>query len=361
MAPRPRAHLARLEPYEWEASTGAVAAAAGLPASQVVRFDTNTAPWPPVGWEQTLRDLPGMAANEYPHPSNDPLRSALAVHLDVAPEQVIVTCGADEALYLVASCYLGPGRRAVLPTPSFSMFRVVTETVGGRVVPLPLDDAWRVPVESLLAAARQPGVAVIWLCSPNNPTGGLVEAETVRAVAEAAPDAVVVLDEAYCEVAGATLAPLLPHHPNLLLVRTFSKGYGLAGARVGYAVGAPRLVRTLDLVRPPQNVTAFGITAALRALQDQAGLQERVALLRAERSRLDEALRARGWDVVPSQGNFLLARPPEDPGTLGHRLQRHGLVIRTYPTHPRLRAYVRVTVRSPEENARLVALLDSRG
>src|SRR5215813_5235469 len=126
MAPRPRQHITRLEPYEWEAMASEVAEAAGMRESEVVRFDTNTSAWPPVAWEQTVLDAPRLPANEYPHPSNEPLRSSLASRLDVAPEQVVVTSGADEALFLIASAYLGPDRLAVVANPSFSMFRVVS-------------------------------------------------------------------------------------------------------------------------------------------------------------------------------------------------------------------------------------------
>src|SRR4051794_25924990 len=125
MPPRPRPYIERLKPYEWEATSSDVAAAAGIPESEVVRFDTNTAAWPPVAWEQIVLDLPRVPANEYPHPSNEPLRSALAARMGVPPEQVIVTLGADEALLLVASAYLGPDRVAVMADPTFAMFRVV--------------------------------------------------------------------------------------------------------------------------------------------------------------------------------------------------------------------------------------------
>src|SRR5438270_11930831 len=122
MPPRPRAHIAHLDPYEWEALSSEVASAAGISESEVVRFDTNTTPWPPVAWERTVLDAPRLAANEYPHPSNEPLRSALASRLGVEPDQIVVTSGADEALFLLASAYLGPQRSAVVPDPSFSMF-----------------------------------------------------------------------------------------------------------------------------------------------------------------------------------------------------------------------------------------------
>src|SRR5262245_29219127 len=150
MAPRPREHIARLTPYEWEAMASEVAAAAGIVEAEVVRFDTNTTAWPPVAWELTVLDAPRLAANEYPHPSNEPLRSALAARLGVHSEQVVVTSGADEALALIALAYLGPGNVAVIPDPSFSMFRVVTENVGATVRRVPLDGAWDVPQEPLL-------------------------------------------------------------------------------------------------------------------------------------------------------------------------------------------------------------------
>src|SRR5439155_2954725 len=177
MTPRPSAHIARLSPYEWEAMASDVAAAAGIDESEVVRFDTNTTAWPPVAWELTSLDAPRLAANEYPHASNEPLRSALATRLQVRPDQVVVTSGADEALFLLASTYLGPERTAIIPGPSFSMFRVVSEAVGGRVMKVPWDADWDIPRDALLEALREPSVGIVWLCNPNNPTGRLLRAE----------------------------------------------------------------------------------------------------------------------------------------------------------------------------------------
>jgi histidinol-phosphate aminotransferase len=358
MPPRPRDHLERVDPYEWEATASDVAAAAGISESAVVRFDMNTTPWPPVAWEQTVLDLPRLPVNEYPHPSNEPLRSALAKRLGVDADQAVVTAGADEALFLIASAYLGPGRTAVVADPSFSMFRVVTESVGGELIKVPLDEHWDLPPRPLLDAVRHPSVSVVWLCSPNNPTGRLLSADLVQSVLQAAPDAVVCLDEAYYEISNQTLAPLLLEAPNGVLVRTFSKGYGLAGARVGYLVGHPELTRAISIVRLPQNLTAFGIAAACRALDDQPGLQVRVAAIVAERSRLEAELRARGWDLVPGSANFVLGRPPVPAVEVAAWLQGAGIVVRSYPGHPRMSHWLRVTVRSPEEDDRLLRRLD---
>jgi histidinol-phosphate aminotransferase len=360
MAPRPREHIARLEPYEWEAMASEVAAAAGIRESEVVRFDTNTTAWPPVAWEQTVLDAPRLAANEYPHPSNEPLRSSLAARFGVDPAQVVVTCGADEALFLLASVYLGPDRSAVVADPSFSMFRVVTETVGARLVKVAVDADWNLSLEPLLQAARDPSVGVVWLCSPNNPTGRLLPAGFVEAVLRAVPDAIVAVDEAYAEISGESVASAVLGSPNGVLVRTFSKGYGLAGARVGYLMGPIDVTRAVETVRLPQNMTAFGIAAACRALADQSGLAERVAAIVAERQRLETELQRRGWELVPSVANFVLGRPPRPAAEVAAWLQGGGLIVRSYPSHTRLNAWLRVTVRAPEEDDRLLARLDAQ-
>jgi histidinol-phosphate aminotransferase len=359
VTPRPREFIARLTPYEWEAMASEVAATAGIHEAEVVRFDTNTTPWPPVAWERTVLDLARLPINEYPHPSNEPLRSALSARLGVLADQVVVTCGADEALFLVASAFLGPDRIAVVTEPSFSMFRVVTEGVGATLKKVPLDESWDLPLGEFLDAVRDPSVGVVWLCSPNNPTGKVLPPGVVEAVLEAAPRAVVALDEAYAEISGETLAPVIFGAPNGVLVRTFSKGYGLAGARVGYLVGHRELMRTIESIRLPQNMTAFGIAAACHALEDQAGLAQRVAAIVGEREHLKAELRRRGWQLVPSAANFVLGRPPRPAGEVAAWLQGAGLIVRSYPGHPRLDDWLRLTVRAPEEDDRLLRRLDA--
>lgn len=336
-----------------------VARAAGIPESDVVRFDTNTCAWPPVAWERTVLDVPRLPANEYPHPSNEPLRSALARGFGVAPEQVVVTCGADEALALIAQAYLGPGDLAVAADPTFSMFRVVTEAVGAEVLRVPVDETWDLPLERVLDAVRQARVRVVWLCSPNNPTGRSLDAGFVERVLAAAPDVAVVVDEAYSEISGRTLADRVLAADNGILVRTFSKGYGLAGARVGYLVSGAPVTATIESLRLPQNLTAFGIAAASRALADVDGLRARVDEIRTERARLANALCQRGWDLVPSDANFLLVRPAPPAAEIAAWLQAGGLIVRSYAGHPRLNDWLRVTVRAPHENDRLLARLDA--
>ena len=360
MAPQPCPYIRELTPYAWEAFANEVASAAGIDESEIVRFDLNTVPWPPIAWEQTVLDLPRMPVNEYPHPSNEPLRSLLAERLGVTPGQVVVTSGADEALFLLASAFVGPGRRAVALDPSFSMFRVVTEGTGGALLRVPVNESWDVPREALRAALSESNVSLAFLCSPNNPTGRLIPADLIADMARSFPDTLIVADEAYYEIAGVTVAPLLAEHPNLVIVRTFSKAYGLAGARVGYAVGRPDVIDVLESIRLPQNLSAFGVTAAVRAFSNQTEMESRVAELRSERENLEHALQQRGWDTVPSEANFLLGRPPVSALDLGVWLQGAGLIVRSYEGHPRLNDWLRVTVRSPAENARLLSRMDSQ-
>jgi histidinol-phosphate aminotransferase len=222
-----------------------------------------------------------------------------------------------------------------------------------------VDENWDLPFEATLEAARDPSVGVVWLCNPNNPTGRLVDASLVEAVLQAAPDVLVVVDEAYAEISGSSVSPVVLAAPNGVIVRTFSKGYGLAGARVGYLVGQPEVTRMLETVRLPQNMTAFGIAAACRALEDQSGLEERVAAIIAERERFEVELRRRGWELVPSTANFVLGRPPRPAAEVAAWLQGGGLVVRSYPGHARLNEWLRVTVRAPHENDRLLSRLDA--
>jgi histidinol-phosphate aminotransferase len=185
----------------------------------------------------------------------------------------------------------------------------------------------------------------------------LLDAKLVEAVADAVPHSLVVVDEAYYEIAGRSVLPMALRKANVAVIRTFSKGYGLAGARVGYVIGQPQVTQALEKVRPPQNLTTFSVAAACRALADQDGLAARVESIRAERDRLEAELKRRGWQVVPSVGNFLLASPPRSASDVAKWLQGAGLIVRSYPAHPRLKDWLRITVRSPEEDDRLLARL----
>jgi histidinol-phosphate aminotransferase len=337
-----------MQPYEWEPPSASIAKQAGVPEDQVVRFDTNTFPWAGARLDQ----LPPAPLNEYPDTSYSTLTEAIAQYADVPTNRITVGAGADEILDLIAKAYIDDSARVVLSRPTYPMFRILTEMAGGSIdevmaVDLRLDRA------AFLERARRSRLT--WLCNPNNPTGELLPADFVEEVA-ATTDGVLVVDEAYFETSGVTALPLIDTMPNVVVVRSLSKGFGLAGVRVGYALAGSAISEALRRVRPPGSVSVVSAALGAQALSDVAGMRQRVQQVKAERVRLLQQLRALGLEVRDSAANFLLVRTGRSAAAA---LLKRGLVVRTFPTTSPLAEYIRVTVRRPEENDRLVAALQA--
>lgn len=350
-----RPAVLRLDPYAWEPSSAEIARQQGIPIERVVRFDTNTAPAPPPFVAEVLAEAARAPINEYVDTSYAALTRALARYAGVSTDMVTIGAGADELLDLIAKTFLGPGARALYVAPTYAMHRIVGEILGAESVRVESGPDFRPDRDALLRAAR--GCNLVWLCNPNNPTGLVEPVEFVADVARRVGCAVAV-DEAYFEYCGASAVPLLLDHPNLIVVRTFSKVMGLAGGRIAYALANPELTALVARVRPPNSVALPSLLLAERALADTGWIAERVAATRAERARLQAALEALGCRVIPSVANFLLFRPPVPAAALAAALLRDGLVLRTFGD-PRVRDYLRATVRTPAENRRLIAALDS--
>ena len=293
--------------------------------------------------------------SEYPPSDYRRLIDAAAARYGVGRDELLVGAGADEILDLVAKAFLPPSGAAVLPTPTYAMYRVVTEQRGARAIEVPRlgqADGWGLDLPAVLAAAR--AAQVVWLCSPNNPTGlpeppGTVDTLLMDLAADAEangrPAPIVVLDEAYAEFVGASLLGLRRDYPRLVVVRTASKAYALAGLRVGFAVARPGSVSTVSVAI----VTA--------ALEDDTVLEANLARVERERDRLAAGLRAAGWDVGPSVTNFLLAGfgSRDRAIDVAQGLLRRGLVPRTFGEGHPLADHLRVTVRDTDENDRLIA------
>jgi len=353
--------------YSWEATDEQVAARYGVPLDRVVRFDLNTSPAPP---ELARRILAAgrfdTGLSEYPPSDYRRLTAAAAARYDVSPEEILVGAGADEILDIVAKVYLPPGGTAVIPTPSYAMYRVLTEQRAARVRPVPrLGPAVGYAIDQSLTRTIARGADLVWLCSPNNPTAlpepdgaisRLLDGLTEDALHDGREAPVVVLDEAYAEFAGMTLLPLRSGYPRLVVVRTLSKAYGLAGLRVGFALAQRPMIATMEPYRPPGSVSVVSVTIAADVLADGSIVVDNVAEVSAERFRLGNALAAVGWTALPSVTNFLLIPfgSPDRAATAALGLLRHGLVPRTFPsTHP-LADHLRITVRSPAEDDRLI-------
>ncbi len=284
----------------------------------------------------------------------------------MSPEEILVGAGADEILDLVAKAFLAPGSSAVLPVPTYAMYRVLTEQRGAEVVAVPRRPAtedWALEIDAVRAAAR--AAHVVWLCSPNNPTalaepdGRIDELLTGLLADGAAADReppIVVLDEAYAEFTGTTLLDSRATYPRLIVVRTASKAYALAGLRVGFAIARPEIIARMNPYRPPGSVSTVSVTVVTEALLDPTILDANLARVARERSRLAEGLAAAGWSVGPSVTNFLLVDfgTPQRAAATAEGLLARGLVPRTFGAGHPLAGHLRLTVRDPEENDRLI-------
>jgi histidinol-phosphate aminotransferase len=281
----------------------------------------------------------------------------------------LVGAGADEVLDLVAKAFLPPGAGAVIPTPTYAMYRVLTEQRPARPIPVPrrpAADGYALDLPAVREAARD--AAVVWLCSPNNPTGlpepaGSIAELLAGLLADAGADGragpVVVLDEAYVEFVGTSLVGLRAAYPRLVVVRTASKAYALAGLRVGFAVARRELLAEVEPYRPPGSVSIPSVAVVTAALRAPEALRENVSRVSAERARLADAFAALGTPASPSVANFLLVGFGDRARAVAAAdgLLRRGLVPRRFGAGHPLADHLRFTVRAPAEDDRLITAL----
>jgi histidinol-phosphate aminotransferase len=356
--------------YAWEATDDQVSERYGVPLDQVARFDLNTSPVPPgFALEILASGEFGRAISEYPPSDYRALVAAASETYGVPADEILVGAGADEILDLVAKAFVPPGAAAVVPVPTYAMYRVLTEQRPARPVLVPRRPAaqgYALDVPAVLAAARE--AILVWLCSPNNPTGlpepegtvaALLESLAEDAAARGRPAPIVVLDEAYAEFAGASLLPLRAAYPRLIVVRTASKAYALAGMRVGFAIAGRDVIAAIEPYRPPGSVAIPSVAVVAAALRRPDVLAANVSRVVAERERLSAGLARLGWPAQPSMTNFLLVGfGSRDRATaVAHGLLVRGLVPRTFGREHPLADHLRFTVRSKQEDDRLLAAL----
>ncbi len=304
---------ASFRPYRWAPSLAEVAERTGLRAEQIIRFDQNVPPLP--GIPQVPIGESFARLNEYGDATYLELREAAAGYCGVEPEQIVVGAGADDLILLVARTFLGPGRVASMPELTYPLYRIATGLAGAEV--------------------GEDG-DLVWVCNPANPTGELAPPDSLP---ELGP--LVVVDEAYWEFAGESIVPL--GAPNVIVIRTMSKAFGLAALRVGYAVCPPELARELEARRAPAPIAEPAARIAAAALRAPRLDVEQVG---AERERLRTALLAAGYEVPESRASFVYVR-----ADLGSELEAKGLLVRRFP------GAFRATVRQPAENDLLLAAL----
>jgi histidinol dehydrogenase len=353
--------------YAWEPTSEAIAAEYGIPVEDIARFDLNTSPAPPAMAARLLASGEfETPMSEYPPSDYRRLTEAAAARYGVGPAEILVGAGADEILDIVAKAMLPVGGAAVIPTPTYSLYHVLTAQRGARSIAVPrlADRDWAIDLPAVRRAARE--AELVWLCNPNNPTGraepdGAIQSLLEDIARDARDDGrlppAVVLDEAYAEFSGASLVGLRIGYPRLIVVRTVSKAYALAGLRVGFALAVPATIAGLSPYRPPGSVSTVSMSIVTEVLRDDEALRTNLPRVERERGRLSEALAGLGWRVQPSVTNFLLVDfgSADEAGEVAERLLRRGLVPRRFDAGHPLAAYLRLTVRDVEQNDRLIA------
>ena len=314
-----------------------------------LKLNTNEAPLPPSPRVAAAVAEAAAGLRRYPDPFGEPLRSALARAHGVAPEQVLVLNGADQAIDCCFRAFCEPGGRVVYPSPSYSLFPVLARMFSVHATELPLDAGFALP----RALGTAPG-ELRFAVNPNSPTGVWTAPEALEELFTDVTG-IVVIDEAYCDFAPESCIPLLHRHDNWLVLRTFSKAHALAGLRVGYAVGAAPLVADLAAVKDSYPIDRCAIAGALAALDDEEHHRRIVAMVCAERERVSERLRAAGWEVVPSQANFVFVRPPGGDATAAlARLRDAKILVRHFGSLP---DRLRISIGSTVEDDRLLDAL----
>jgi histidinol-phosphate aminotransferase len=322
---------------------------------RVVKLNTNENPYPPSpGVADAISAEAGVDLRRYPDPAAVRVRQKAASRYGVDVEQVLVGNGSDELLGLVLRTCVDPGGRVAYAVPTYSLYDTLVAVQGGVSVQVPYGPDWALP-----AALRSAEARVTFVCHPNSPSGTGVALGEIEALAQVTPGLVVV-DEAYVDFAETSALALVNRYDNVLVLRSFSKSFSLAGARVGLAIGPAELLALLARTKDSYNVNRMSLAAAAAALDDYAWMERNVERVCATRERLAGELTRLGFAVPPSQANFVFARRPgEDLASLHAQLRNAGVLVRHFAT-PELRDGLRITVGTDAEVEALLQALSHR-
>ncbi len=290
------------------------------------------------------------------YPEREPVEREVADFLGLDPAQILLTNGVDEAIHLLCSTYLESGDEAIIVVPTFAMYAIFAQTEGARMIQVLAGEHFTFPLESLLFHIS-PRTRLIAVANPNNPTGTAVACEVLLHMARAAPQAALLVDEAYFEFHGETVLKYSERPANLFVARTFSKAYGLAGLRIGILAGDAGQMAMVRRVASPYNVNAVALAALPEALQDQDYVEHYVAEVRSGRDLIERELNALGLHYWPSRANFVLARIGSARTEFIQALRARRILVRDRNSDPGCEGCVRLTVGSLEHTRTLIGAL----
>lgn len=339
-----------------DAMTGYIPGEQPKPGTQVIKLNTNENPYPPSPAAMAvLQTLSGEWLRRYPDPYARDFCAAVSQALGVPADWILVGNGSDDVLnLLVRACAEGSDRPIVYPTPTYVLYRTLAAIQPAAVVEIPYDEGFQLPIEALVAAQG----AITFIASPNSPSGHLVSLDDLRDLARRVPG-ILAIDEAYADFAESNALPLLQDFNNVIILRTLSKGYSLAGLRLGFGIAHPSLLAGLFKVKDSYNIDAIAIQVGTAAMHDQAYKNACADRVKQSRTKLTANLQALGFSVYPSQANFVLAVPPQgNAEQIYLALKDQGILVR-YFNQPGLSDKLRITVGTDEQNAALLQALSS--
>ena len=316
-----------------------------------IKLNTNESPLPPSPKVlSAIKDAATDALRLYPSPTAAPAREAIALRFGLDPLQVAVGNGGDELIELCFRAFAGAGDTVAYPTPTYPLLEPLCRIHEARPSTHPTEEFSELPPS--LAADPAP---LKFIVNPNSPSGALFDQDAVEG-AVAASSGVVVIDEAYVDFAPHSCLPLLERYDNVLLLRTFSKSYGLAGLRIGFALGPREVIETLSSVKDSYNVDRLAIVAAVAAINDEEHHRKLVDAVVHNRGELGAALAGMGFDVVPSATNFIFARPPKPAAGIAAALRERRILVRHYDREP-IAGWIRITVGTRDQHDKLLKAL----
>ncbi len=345
-----------VRPYE---PVQSLAAIAQRPELEPLKLDWNESTVPPSPKvREALRGFieGGARLHWYPDLTCAPLVERLARYAGVPDDHVLATNGSDDGLDLLCKTYLNPDDRVVLPYPTYTHFLVFAGSRGARFDPVTYDDPFVGQPERVISALT-PWTKLVYLVNPNNPTGLLFSRDDIRRILRRAPLSLVVVDEAYYEFAGVSVADLVPEYPNLVVTRTFSKSFGIAGLRIGYLIAQPQVLQDLRRVFNPKSVNAMGQVAAAAALDDLDYHAAYVEEVHRSRALLVDWLTRRGLEARNSEANWILVKVP-DPKAFVRALEGVNVFVRDRSGFPQLAGWVRMSLGTLEQTRVLQGRLE---
>ncbi len=349
-----RPHLRNIETYEAVDPSEVLAKEAGVSLDEVIKLNGNENPY---GCSERVVDAVASlrSFHIYPDPQQRTMREALSKYVGLGPDYIVAGSGCDEIIDLLLRLFLEPGDEVLECNPTFGMYAFSTRICGGKIKSVPRNKVFDVDVDGVKMALGK-NTKMIFIASPNNPTGNLTSEGDIRSILETG--IVVVVDETYYEFSKATLAHLVPQYDNLVVLRSLSKWAGLAGLRIGYGIMSASLVRHLIDIKPPYNVNAAAEVALLASLEDAPLLLQRVESIIKERNRFyAELQKVEGVLAYPSYGNFILCQFNPGKGYQVYKdLAKRGIFVRYFNTS-RLQSSMRISIGTEEQMDKVMSVL----